>query len=249
MQKLLFGIFFLVLVLVFPLSTRARVGVGINISLPVPIVFVAPPELIVLPETDVYVVPDVEADIFFYNGWWWRPWEGHWYRSRSYDSGWSYYRRVPSFYRQIPSDWRSDYREHRWRGNQWDYQQIPYPQVQQNWSGWQKSGYWEKQQTWGVQGLQPRMRSQQYRGAGQKFQKSQPQHSQQQYRGAGQKFRQAKPQHSQQQYRGAGQKLQKSQPQHSQQQSRGAGQKFQKAQPQHQQGKQKGGKGGGKGNN
>lgn len=160
MQKLLFEIFFLVLVLVFPLPARAGVDVGVNISLPLPIVFVAPPHLIILPETNIYVVPAVEVDIFFYDGWWWRPWEGGWYRSRYYDSGWSYYQQVPSFYSSIPSDWRSEYREHRWRGNQWNYQPIPYQEVQQNWSVWQKSGHWE-QQTWGVKGLQPRMRSKQ----------------------------------------------------------------------------------------
>jgi hypothetical protein len=139
----------------------AGVDVSVSISLPPPIVFSAPPEVIVLPETYVYAVPDVEAEIYFYNGWWWRPWEGRWYRSRYYDSGWTYYQRVPSFYTGIPSGWRNDYREHRWRGHQWNYQRIPHQQVQQNWRGWEKNRHWEKQQTWGVQGLQPRTRSQQ----------------------------------------------------------------------------------------
>ena len=43
----------------------------------------------------VYVVPDVEVDLFFWNGWWWRPWEGRWCRSRYYDRDWGYYDRVP----------------------------------------------------------------------------------------------------------------------------------------------------------
>ena len=73
-------------------------SVSIGLPLPPPIVFAAPPELMVLPETNVYVVPDVDVDIFFYNGWWWRPWEGRWYRSRDYSSGWGHYRNVPSFY-------------------------------------------------------------------------------------------------------------------------------------------------------
>lgn len=219
MQKLLFGIFFLVLVLVFPLPARAGVDVGVNISLPLPIVFVAPPQLIVLPETDIYVVPAVEVDIFFYDGWWWRPWEGGWYRSRHYDSGWSYYEQVPSFYSDIPSNWRNEYREHRWRGNQWNYQPIPHQEVQQNWSVWQKSGYWEKQQTWGVKGLQPRMRSKQpSREVQQKTRQAQPQ------------LKAVKPQRSQQ-HQGEGKKVQKAQPQHSQPQK----------------GSQKGGKGEAKG--
>ena len=136
-----------------------RVDVNVSIGLPPPIMFAAPPALIVLPETYVYVVPDVDVDIFFYNGWWWRPWEGRWYRSRHYDSGWARYGSVPSFYRGIPSGWRNDYRDHRWGERQWDYQPIPHEQVQRNWSTWEKSRHWEKQNTWGVQGLQPRTRS------------------------------------------------------------------------------------------
>ena len=146
MKKLLLGTMLLALVLVFPISTMAGVDVNISISLPPPIVFAAPPEVVVIPETYVYVVPDLDVDIFFYNGWWWRPWEGRWYRSRNYNSGWGYYRNVPSFYRGIPSGWRNDYRDHRWRGHQWNYQRIPHQQVQQNWSSWEKNRHWEKQQ-------------------------------------------------------------------------------------------------------
>jgi hypothetical protein len=101
-KKLFWGSLLLVLVLAIPFRTRAGVDVHVTIALPPPIVFGAPPELIVLPETYVYVVPDVDADIFFSNGWWWRPWEGRWYRSRYYDTGWAYYQRVPSFYAGIP---------------------------------------------------------------------------------------------------------------------------------------------------
>jgi len=160
-EKLLLGTILLALVLVFPARTTAGVDVNVSIGLPPPIIFAAPPELIVLPETYVYVVPDIDADIFFYNGWWWRPWEGRWYRSRYYNSGWGYYQRVPYFYGGIPSGWRNDYRDHRWRGHQWNYQRIPHEQVQQNWRDWEKSRHWEKQQTWGVQGLKPRTGSQQ----------------------------------------------------------------------------------------
>jgi hypothetical protein len=159
MKKLFFGTVLLALVIVVPIPTMAGVAVNVRISLPPPIVFAAPPALIVLPETYVYVVPDVDADIFFYNGWWWRPWEGRWYRSRHYDSGWARYGSVPSFYRGIPSGWRNDYRERRWGGRQWDYQPIPHEQVQRNWGAWQKSRHWEKQNTWGVQGLRPQTRS------------------------------------------------------------------------------------------
>ena len=156
MKKLLVGTILLTSILVSPLPTMAGVDVGVSISLPPLVVFSAPPAMVVIPETYVYVVPDAEVEIFFYDGWWWRPWEGRWYRSRHYDSGWGYYQRVPSFYSRVPRSWRDDYREHRWGGRPWNYQPIPHQQVERNWSSWKKSNHWEKQQTWGVQGLKPR---------------------------------------------------------------------------------------------
>mgnify|MGYP000882778056 CR=1 FL=1 len=164
MNKLLLGKILLALIFVMPTSASAmggRVDVGVSIPLPPGIVFSAPPEMVVIPETYVYVVPDVDVDIFFYGGWWWRPWEGRWYRSQSYNSGWAHYQSVPSFYREIPSGWRNDYRQRRWGGQPWNYQRIPHQQVQQNWSGWEKNKHWEKQNTWGVRGLKPQARSQQ----------------------------------------------------------------------------------------
>ncbi|MEN6469523.1 MAG: hypothetical protein ABFD45_11310, partial [Smithella sp.] len=90
MNKLLLGKVLLALTFISPAPAIAGVNVDVDISLPPPIIFAAPPALVVLPETYVYVVPDVDVDIFFYGGWWWRPWDGRWYRSQSYNSGWAY---------------------------------------------------------------------------------------------------------------------------------------------------------------
>ena len=99
-------------------------------QLPPPTGFTSQTELAAIPGTKVYVVPDSGVDIFFYNGWWWRLWEGRWYYSRHHSSGWVHYIRVPSFYPKIPSGWRNDYG---------------------------KNGkHWEKQQIGGIQGLKPR---------------------------------------------------------------------------------------------
>jgi hypothetical protein len=156
MKKLFFGTMLLALVIAGPIPTKAEVDINVSIGLPPPIVFAAPPELIVLPETYVYVSPDVGVDLFFWNGWWWRPYEGRWYRSNYYDRGWVYYRSVPGFYFDVDPGWRGYYRERNWYGHPWNYQRIPHHQIQQNWRGWEKNRYWEKQQTWGVQGYQPR---------------------------------------------------------------------------------------------
>ncbi len=102
MKRLLIGTMLLASAIVVPISTMAQVGISINIGLPPPIVFQEPPEVIVLPDTrGVYVVPDVDVELFFWNGFWWRLWEGRWYRSQYYDRGWGYYGYVPSFYYDV----------------------------------------------------------------------------------------------------------------------------------------------------
>ena len=51
MKKLLFGTMLLALVIVVPIPTMAAVDIHIGIPLPPPIVFAAPPEVVVLPDT------------------------------------------------------------------------------------------------------------------------------------------------------------------------------------------------------
>ena len=160
MKKLLFGTMLLALVIIVPTSTMARVDINIGIPLPPPIVFAAPPEMIVIPETYAYVAPDIDADLFFWSGWWWRLWEGRWYRSHYYDRGWAYYNNVPSFYFDVDPGWRGYYRDHNWYGHRWDYERIPNRGLQQNWKSWHNDRHWERQGTWGIQSYQPRPQQQ-----------------------------------------------------------------------------------------
>ena len=117
MKKLILGILLLALAMVVSIPTMAgamgRGGVTVGIGQPPPLEFYGQPEMIVLPETYVYVIPDLDEDVFFYNGWWWRPWQGRWYRSQYYNTGWDYYQNVPSFYSEIPFGWKNEYRHHR----------------------------------------------------------------------------------------------------------------------------------------
>ena len=155
MKKLIYKILFMTSLIFVPVSAMAGVSVHVNIPLPPPIIFPAPPELVVIPETDIYAVPDIQEDIFFYDGWWWRPWEGRWYRSRFYDRGWAYYRYAPPFHGNIHPGWRNNYRDHMWGGHRWEYQRVPHQELQRNWRGWQRDRHWE-QKRWGVQELPPR---------------------------------------------------------------------------------------------
>ena len=124
MKRLLLGTMLLALLFVVPVPTMAGVAIGVGVALPPPIV-AAPPDMVLLPNAPgVYVAPDVNADLFFWNGWWWRPWEGRWYRSRYYDHGWGYYRNTPRFYSQVNPGWRGYYRSHNWNGRPWNYQRV-----------------------------------------------------------------------------------------------------------------------------
>jgi hypothetical protein len=160
MKKLFLGTLLLALAIVVPIPTMAGVDVNVNIGLP-PIVFAAPPDVIVIPDSrDVYVVPDIDMELFFWNGWWWRPWEGRWYRSHYYNRGWGYYSNVPSFYFDIDPGWRGYYRDHNWNGHRWNYERISHQRLQQNWKGWKNKRYWERKVTWGVESYQPRPQKQ-----------------------------------------------------------------------------------------
>lgn len=161
MKQTLFAIIVLALAFALPQSARAEVHVSVEFSLPAPVVFEAPPEVIVLPDTNaVYVVPDIEFDLFFWNGYWWRPWEGRWYRSRYYNRDWGYYSRVPTFYYDVDPGWRDYYRERTWSGHRWNYERIPNQRLRSNWKQWHSSQYWQSKRTWGVESYQPRPRQQ-----------------------------------------------------------------------------------------
>jgi hypothetical protein len=133
---------------------------SVEANLPPPISFAVPPEVVVIPETNVYVAPDIAVDLFFWDGWWWRPWEGHWYRSHYYDRGWGYYNNVPSFYFDVDPRWRGYYRDRNWYGHRWNYERIPNQRLQQKWKSWQNDRHWERQGTWGVQNYKPRPQQQ-----------------------------------------------------------------------------------------
>jgi len=143
-----------------PIPVMAGVSINIGIALPPPIAFSAPPSVIVMPETNgVYVDPDIDADLYFWNGFWWRLWEGRWYRSSYYDRDWVYYDNVPTFYFSVDRHWRDYYRNRSWYGHQWNYERIPNEQLNRDWKGWQTRKSWGGQKNWGVQEYRPRTES------------------------------------------------------------------------------------------
>jgi hypothetical protein len=136
----LIGLLFLVLV-GLPHESGAQVSVNINIGPPPAYVFHAPPPVVVIPQTYVYVVPEIAVEIFFYHGYWYRPHEKHWYRAHSYNGPWAYLAlaKVPVVLVELPPYYRSVPPGH---------SHIPYGQVKKNWKKWEKEKYWERDREW-----------------------------------------------------------------------------------------------------
>ena len=81
-----------------------------------------PREMVMIPDSQVYFVPNVSFDLFFYNNSWWSQRQNNWYRSRSYNGPWEnvHQRYVPAPVYRVPRDYRSVY------GRE---QHIPYGQL------------------------------------------------------------------------------------------------------------------------
>ncbi len=141
--------------------TEAMAGVEVNVNIGAPPVLVtpapppvvvapasppvlmmpAPPPVVVIPGTYVYAVPDVEVNILFYHDYWYRPYEGRWYRARSYNGPWAYLApsRVPRALIELPPD------HHMIPPG---YRHIPYGQMKKNWPKWERERYWASDKDW-----------------------------------------------------------------------------------------------------
>jgi hypothetical protein len=121
---------------VSPMESKAEVNVNIGIGLP-GLVIPGPPALVVIPGTYVYYPPDVSADIFFYQGYWYRPYRGHWFISAEYNGPWGAVAigRVPHVLRTMPPTYR-----HVPPG----YHRMPYGTVRKNWRAWERDRYWDR---------------------------------------------------------------------------------------------------------
>ena len=144
MKKSIFVTFILVVTFVFPIMSNAMAPPPppFAFPLPPPIPFVTPPELVIIPDTDIYAVPDFEDDLFFHQGWWWRYWDGRWYRSRHYDRGCVLYNSIPSFYFDVHPAWRGNFKNRTWHVHIWTYKKITHDTLHANWHRWKKDRTW-----------------------------------------------------------------------------------------------------------
>jgi hypothetical protein len=134
MKKLLVLLFFCTVVVFSAAPGAAEVNVSISIPLP-GFVFPAPPGLIVVPGTYVYYPPEAGVEIFFYHGYWYRPYNGAWYIANGYNGPWRSVRSVPRPVRALPAGYRGLPPRH---------DRVPYPEVKKNWKTWERERYWDK---------------------------------------------------------------------------------------------------------
>jgi len=121
-------------------AAQSEAGVNVNVGVNLPAVrFEGPPEVVVIPGTYVYMVPGIDVDVLFYQGYWWRPYEGQWYRSREYKGRWRHVkpRQIPRGLSGLPQDYR-----HRVSP---EHARIPHRDVQRNWRTWEKQKHWDRQ--------------------------------------------------------------------------------------------------------
>ncbi len=88
------------LVSVVPALAFAQVGASASFRVDLPVVL---PQLVVV-QPGIQVVPDVETEVFFTNGYYWVREDGGWYRARDHRGGWVLVepRRVPPGLVRIP---------------------------------------------------------------------------------------------------------------------------------------------------
>jgi hypothetical protein len=136
-----FGILLLMLT-GLPVETIAAVNVNIGIFAPPPAFRIhTPPPVVVIPGTYIYAIPDIAVEILFYQGYWYRPHEGHWYRGKSYNGPWTYLDppRVPRALFDLPPGYYRIPPGH---------EKIPYGHFKKNWGRWEREGYWERDERW-----------------------------------------------------------------------------------------------------
>ena len=133
------GILFAVLA-ASPVPVKAEVNISIGIGIP-PIVIPVPPALIVIPGTYVYIAPDLQEDVFFYRGYWWRNHERRWYRAKRLDGRWSYIRRdrTPSALVFLPPGYRDHHP---------GLDRLENERVRRDWHRWERERHWDRQAAW-----------------------------------------------------------------------------------------------------
>ena len=119
---------------------KAEVNINIGIGLP-KIAVVAPPAVVVIPGTYVYIAPDLDEDLFFYRGHWWRSHGRKWYRADDFGDPWIIisFEKTPRALRSLPV---------RYRDLPPGLERMPPGHVKKHWKEWEEKKHWESRREW-----------------------------------------------------------------------------------------------------
>jgi hypothetical protein len=100
--------------------------------------FPGPPDVVPIPGTYVYLVPGINVDMFFYRGYWYRPFGGRWYVAATFNGPWLYtpIRRVPRVLLTLPPGYRR-------LALAPGYHVVPHAELLRNWGRWERERHWE----------------------------------------------------------------------------------------------------------
>ncbi len=135
MKKIVIGTLGVLCFLLSFSGIGSAIDLHIGIGGPPSVSFASPPELVPIPGRYVYYVPDTDFDLFFYHGYWYRPYDRRWYRSYSYSGPWESVRDIPPALVDLPPDYRSVPP---------GYYRVPYGDVRNNWQAWERDRYWDR---------------------------------------------------------------------------------------------------------
>ncbi len=118
------------------LLSTAGADVDVNVNIALPVLAVGPdPMMAVIPGTYVYFVVDLDGDLFFYQGYWWRVHHGRWHRAAAAGGPWKFFKKVPHPLLNLPPGWRQLPPGHA---------KFKFAEVKKNWRQWEKEKRWDK---------------------------------------------------------------------------------------------------------
>jgi len=116
----------------------ADTKVNVNVNVGLPVLDVAPdPMMAVVPGTYVYFVADLDGDLFFYQGYWWRVHNGRWHRASAPGGPWIFFKAAPHPLLNLPPGWRQLPPGHA---------KFKYAELKKNWKLWEKEKHWDKKE-------------------------------------------------------------------------------------------------------
>lgn len=137
----------LTMALVAGAAMTAPADVDVNVNIGLPVLAVGPdPVMAVVPGTYVYFVADLDGDLFFYQGYWWRVHKGRWHRSAAAGGPWKFFRKVPHPLLNLPPGWRNLPPGHA---------RLKHSEVKRNWKQWEKEKRWDKKEVQGAKKDEP----------------------------------------------------------------------------------------------